>query len=110
MTNLVFIWFALTFVLLLITAGRETGGALVLAYFVSLSVIHVPGALLFVDPQSPLPDRDETTIGFELTLIGMASFVVGAALARMRNGSIAVPVLPQLAEHIQPQIWPMIFA
>jgi hypothetical protein len=61
------------------------GGALTLAYFLGLSLIHVPGVLPFLEPGSGLDDFDETQIGFQLTVLGMAVFVAGAVLARWSN-------------------------
>ena len=53
-----------------------------LAYFLSLSLIHVPGVLAFLGSDSGLADWDETQLGFETTILGMAAFVAGAVLAR----------------------------
>jgi hypothetical protein len=53
---------------------------LTLAYFLGLSLIHVPGVLPFLNPGSGLDDFDETQIGFQLTVLGMAAFIVGAIL------------------------------
>ena len=59
------------------------GGALTLAYFLDLSLIHVPGVLAFLDDDSGLADFAETSLGFEVTLAGMAAFVAGAVAARL---------------------------
>ena len=46
MLNLLIIWLALIVVLLGLAIGRpREGGALAVAYFFGLSLIHVPGAL-----------------------------------------------------------------
>jgi hypothetical protein len=67
--------------------GRPSrGGALTLAYFLGLSLIHVPGVLPFLDSATGLPDWEETQIGFEMTIFGMAAFVAGAVLARWTDG------------------------
>src|SRR5260370_941632 len=58
------------------------GGALTSAYLLGLSFIRVPGALLFVRSDSGLVDGDETELGFQMTVLGMAAFVAGAVLAR----------------------------
>ena len=82
MGNLIAIWAALLFALVIFAIGRPgKGGALTLAYFLGLSLIHVPGVLPFLTPGSGLDDFDETRLGFELTLLGMAAFVAGAVLA-----------------------------
>src|SRR5438552_1743691 len=83
MLGLLVIWAALLAALVIFAIGRAgEGGALTLTYFLGLSLIHVPGVLPFLDPVSGLADWDETQLGFEMTILGMASFVSGAALAR----------------------------
>jgi hypothetical protein len=83
MLGLLLIWVALLMALVIFAVGRPgRGGALTLAYFLGLSLIHVPGMLPFLDPDSGLPDWDETQLGFEMTILGMAAFVTGAVLAR----------------------------
>jgi hypothetical protein len=82
MENLIAIWGALLVALVIFAIGRPGhGGALTLAYFLGLSLIHVPGVLPFLNPGSGLDDFDETQIGFQLTVLGMAAFVAGATLA-----------------------------
>ena len=82
MENLIAIWGALLVALVIFAIGRPGhGGALTLAYFLGLSLIHVPGVLPFLDPGSGLDDFDETQLGFQLTVLGMAAFVAGAILA-----------------------------
>jgi hypothetical protein len=81
--DLLIIWAALVIALVIFTTGQAgKGGALTLAYFFGLSLIHVPGVLPFLVPGSGLTDRDETQLGFELTILGLAAFVPGAVLAR----------------------------
>jgi hypothetical protein len=83
MLGLLVIWAALLTVLVIFAIGRPgRGGALTLAYFLGLSLIHVPGVLPFLDPASGLSDWDDTQLGFETTILGMAAFVAGAVLAR----------------------------
>jgi len=62
-------------------AARQRRGA-TLAYFLGLSLIHVPGVLPFLGSDSGLAGLDETQIGFDMTLLGIAAFVAGAVLAR----------------------------
>jgi hypothetical protein len=83
MLGLLTIWIALLIALVVFAVGRAAaGGALTLAYFLGLSLIHVPGVLPFLGPGSGLTDADETQLGFETTILGMAAFVAGAAMAR----------------------------
>jgi hypothetical protein len=70
------------------------GAAMTLAYFFGLSLFHVPGVLPFLASESSgllilgtsvgsgLDDREETQIGFEMTILGLAAFVAGAFMAR----------------------------
>jgi hypothetical protein len=83
MPTLLVVWAALLAALVLLAIGRPgTGGALTLAYFLGLSLIHVPGVLPFLESDPGLPDGDETLLGFQSTLFGMAAFAGGAVLAR----------------------------
>src|SRR5262245_21713428 len=61
--------------------GRDSAG-LPLAYFLGLSVIHVPGALLYLDGDDLGFMASATRVGFEQTIIGMAAFLVGVIVAR----------------------------
>jgi hypothetical protein len=87
MLGLMIIWIGLLLTLLIFAIGRPgRGGALTLAYFLGLSLIHVPGVLPFLDSASGLADWEETQIGFEMTILGMAAFLAGAVLARWTDG------------------------
>jgi hypothetical protein len=71
---------------------RGEGGALTLAYFLGLSLIHVPGVLVFLPGISfranfGLSERAATEAGFEMTVIATAAFVAGAILARRRRAA-----------------------
>jgi hypothetical protein len=91
MLRLFVIWAALLAALVIFAIGRPgKGGALTLAYFLSLSLIHVPGVLPFLGSAPGLPDRHETRLGFEMTILGLAAFVVGAILARQIDQRRAV--------------------
>jgi hypothetical protein len=84
--TLLIIWGALLMALVIFAVRRPgEGGALTLAYFLGLSLVHVPGMLPLLDPVSGLADWDETQLGFEMTILGMAAFVAGAVLARWTN-------------------------
>src|SRR5262249_53435363 len=89
MLSLLFIWAVLSASLIALAIGRpREGGALTLSYFVGMSMIHVPGAFAFLSSvpilaKWGLGDRYATGLGFRMTVIGMAAFVVGAVLARV---------------------------
>lgn len=86
MLELLGAWFALLTILLLFGLGRaREGGALTIAYFLGLSLIHVPGALAFLSERAGLDAVEESTAGFQLTVIGMAAFVVGVVIARLQG-------------------------
>src|SRR5215467_7693155 len=97
MLMLLVIWAALLVALVVFAIGEPgRGGALTLAYFLGLSLVHVPGVLPFLEPASGLTDLDETQLGFEMTILGMAAFVAGAVLARWidRRRAVAMGTLP----------------
>jgi hypothetical protein len=82
MLVLFLIWLALMVVLTAYGQVRQPrGGALNLSYFFGLSLIHVPGVLPYL-ASDYVPNRQETETGFQLTIIGMAAFVVGCIVAR----------------------------
>ena len=84
MTELLILWLGLSVALLALAIGPPgRGGALTLAYFLDLSLIHVPGLLAFVGTDPALADFAETRLGFEVTLAGVAAFVAGATAARL---------------------------
>jgi hypothetical protein len=79
MSYLLLIWVAIFAALLaLAIGGRRDGGALTLSYFLALSLFHVPGALSYLDARYIGGSEQETTLGFEMTLLGMGAFVAGA--------------------------------
>jgi hypothetical protein len=96
--DLLVVWAALLVALVVFAIGRPgKGGALTLAYFIGLSLIHVPGVLPFLGSESGLGDREVTQIGFEMTILGIAAFVSGAILARgiERRRAIAMSAPPR---------------
>jgi hypothetical protein len=76
MINLVWIWLAACITLVLLT--RRSSAGLPLAYFLGVSLIHVPGAWLHLNAG----ERDWTFVGFKQTVIGMIAFVAAAMIAR----------------------------
>jgi hypothetical protein len=80
MLFLLSIWLAVGIGLMWMVGQREPGSVgLPLAYFLGLSIIHVPGALLVLDGEEL---NSMTTDGFEQTVIGMVAFLVGVTTAR----------------------------
>jgi hypothetical protein len=91
--GLLVIWMALLMALIVFAIGRPgRGGALTLAYFLGLSLIHVPGVLPFLASDSGLADWEETQLGFETTILGMAAFVASAVLAQRISRRHAAPM------------------
>jgi hypothetical protein len=86
MALLLIVWLVL-FILLfvLVMRDRHRAGALSLSYFVSLSLIHIPGALMYVSV--PI-GGEETLIGLEYTVLGMALFVAGVGAAQLRGSRL----------------------
>jgi hypothetical protein len=109
MSDLLLIWVGLL-IALVAFAVREpgTGGALVLSYFLGLSLIHVPGALIYLDPLSIAPSRMETELGFTLTVVGMAAFVAGAILARATYVESHVESVADVVPVLSSYTWPLI--
>jgi hypothetical protein len=79
-TGLLLTWVGLlVFLLVWVIGKRGEGGVLTLSYFLGMSLIHVPGLLGFLDPKSAIVEgRDITELGFEMTLLGMAAFVLSS--------------------------------
>jgi hypothetical protein len=79
MPTLLLIWLAVGMSLVwLVSQKRRSSAGLPLAYFLGLSLIHVPGALLYLDAD----ESNYITIGFEQTIIGMVAFLGGVMIAR----------------------------
>lgn len=98
MIDLLILWIGLLVALLVFAVGPPgRGGALTLAYFLDLSLIHIPGVLAFLDADSGLSDVAGTRLGFEMTLAGMAAFVAGAAAAGL-TGRTQHETIPQSPE------------
>ncbi len=111
MIDLLVIWAVLLLALIHFAMGRPgRGGALVLSYFLTMSLIHVPGAIINADPQALGPNREQTLLGFTLTIIGMAAFVAGAILARVTGRSGPAESDPAAVSRLAPQTWPLILA
>src|SRR5262249_2393740 len=84
MLNDLLVWGALLVGLVFLVVDRRRGyGALTLAYFLILSVGHIPGVLAYLDPNIFSDRAEATKIGFDVTLIGMTAFIVGAMAARI---------------------------
>jgi len=84
MLNDLLIWVALLVGLIFLVIDNRRGvGALTLAYFLILSLSHVPGVLAYLDPDTFQAQEESTKVGFDATLIGMAAFLVGAIAARI---------------------------
>jgi hypothetical protein len=89
MLNDLLIWGALFGALVfLIVDKRRRVGALTLAYFLIFSIGHVPGLLAYLDINTA-GDIDATKAGFDVTLVGMTAFIVGAMAARILSRSTA---------------------
>ena len=58
--------------------ARRGSAGLPLAYFLGLSLIHIPGAILYLDAE----EGNVTKVGFEQTTFGAVAFLVGVIIAR----------------------------
>src|SRR5262245_10019441 len=77
MLILLSIWLAVG-IGLIVCQGRRASAGLPLAYLLGLSLIHVPGAILYLDAA----EGNVTKVGFEQTTIGLVAFLVGVIIAR----------------------------
>ena len=63
MIDLLILWIGLLVALLAFAVGPPgRGGALTLAYFLDMSLIHVPGVFVFLDDASGLADFADTSL------------------------------------------------
>jgi hypothetical protein len=83
MTTLLLIWLGVGIVVTLIgvRAGRYSAG-MPLAYFLGLSMIHAPGAAVYIHFPYWDASATQTETGFEQTVIGLVGFLVGVLAAR----------------------------
>ncbi len=94
MIGMLLIWLGLLAALIVFAVGRpREGGVLVLTYFLGLSLIHVPGVLPFLDRRFTV-GLEESLDGFELTLFGMAAFIVGAVIAKRTSSKLRLAPVP----------------
>jgi hypothetical protein len=79
------IWGTLLAGLIFLVLDKRRGvGGMVLAYFLLLSLGHVPGVLVYINPNANVfVFFAATKIGFDVTLIGMTAFIAGAIAARI---------------------------
>lgn len=84
--HLLWLWLLLFAVLmgLLIRRGAR-GGVFLLTYFVGLSLIHVPGALIYLGNAPNLMNSDVTLLGFQATILGLTFLLLGAWVARLTS-------------------------
>lgn len=106
MLELIGIWIALLVALVVFAIGKpREGGALTLAYFLGLSLIHVPGCLAYLSAAPGSTVYENTRVGFEVTLMGMAAFVAGAFVVRAwfrgavakRSGALQIELFKRLS-------------
>jgi hypothetical protein len=94
MLGLMLLWVALLAALIAVCLRDwRYGGALVLTYFLGLSLIHVPGVLPYLTSDY-LPGSAETGVGFLVTILGLGAFVVGAAASRMTQKGVQAVLSP----------------
>ena len=82
MLNDLLIWAALLLGLVFLIVRRKSG-ALTLAYFLILSLGHIPGVLAYLEQSFFVYSAEATKVGLDMTLIGMTAFFVGAVAARI---------------------------
>ena len=87
---LLLIWLVTGTALMCLTTQRLGSAGLPLAYFLGLTLIHVPGVLLYLDGEESNFAAVVTRIGFEQTIIGMVFFLIGVVIARYISLSPAI--------------------
>jgi hypothetical protein len=83
MLTLIIVW-ALIFIVLMcigMERGRFSAG-MPLAYFLGLSLIHTPGAAIYLNFPNWIILANQTEEGFKQTVIGMTAFLIGVLIAR----------------------------
>lgn len=65
-----------------VLVSRRSSAGIPLAYFLGLSLIHVPGAMLQLNVTDVSLDALATQVGFEQTVIGMVAFLCAVIIAR----------------------------
>ncbi len=81
MLVLLFIWLMVGIAFMFIGKRQDSAG-LPLAYFLGLSLIHTPGASLYLDTEAAGTNGLLTQIGFEQTVIELVSFLFAVLLHR----------------------------
>lgn len=110
MTALLLLWLMFLIALVTLAIGqRRDGGALTLGYFLSMSLLHVPGALVYLSPDADMRGREPTEVGFQITLIGLAAFVAGAVWSRLSAKSVVnIKPTPAVAKILNILGWRML--
>lgn len=73
------LWLGILLVIVFTQRAQATlGVGLVLAYYLNLALIHVPGALLYLDPDYGFYKRSWIDLGFEQSTYAILAFGVGA--------------------------------
>ena len=100
---LLLIWLVTGTALIALAVQRQLGSAgLPLAYFLGLTMNHVPGVLLYLDGEELNSAAVVTRIGFEQTVIGMVAFLIGVAIARY---FLVAPGNPTQRSGIAERLW-----
>src|ERR1700730_10466895 len=95
MLILLLIWAAIGIAFMAVGRRQHSAG-LPLAYFLGLSLAHVPGAMLYIGADNEDTAAFLTETGFAQTVIGMAAFLFAVVIARfaasLRRGTLLAGV------------------
>ena len=87
--TLLWVWpLAVGFLAWLLYRLRGNSVGIPLAYLLGLALIHVPGAVIYVDPSYDFNDPSFVETGFQITTLGVVGFVVGVLIGGMRVGPL----------------------
>lgn len=90
MINIFYIWIFLTVLFFIVLGNGNKGGALSMAYFFGLSMIHVPGLYVNTSLSNDLPHNLETELGFLYTLLGLTFLILGIWISKIFSSAYRI--------------------
>lgn len=102
------VWLGVIVALVLVQRTQMTlGVGLVLAYIINLSLIHLPGALLYLDPDYAYYKREWIEWGFEQSSFAVLAFGIGAAATFwfLHQTRRDVPASGDPSQVVLPNLW-----
>jgi hypothetical protein len=88
---------------------RRPGVGLLLAYFLSMSILHWFGGLIYALPWYDGADPDLVAIGFQQGTLGLAAFALGALVLGPRLVKAAPAAFPEAPRFVTHRLTPAIY-